>query len=136
MKPPSLPGRTAPRRRIVLLGATGSIGENALRVLRTHPDRLELAGIASRTRAAKLAEIAREFSVRHVALHDEAAYAEARRSPDMFPAGTRLYGGPAGLAELACLPEADTILVAVVGTAGLEPALAALAAGKTLALAS
>jgi 1-deoxy-D-xylulose-5-phosphate reductoisomerase len=123
------------RKRIVLLGATGSIGENTLKVLSAHSDRLELVGIAAHSSAEKLAGIARDYRVRHVALHDEASYRSAKAS-GMFPAGTILRGGPSGLIELAQLPEADVVLVAVVGTAGLEPALAALAAGKQLALAS
>ncbi len=120
----------------MLLGATGSVGENALRVVAAHRDRLELAGIASRANHRRLAEIARQFGVRHVGLFDNAALAEARANPAAFPAETRLYGGLAGLTELAQLPDADLVLVAVVGTAGLQPALAALAAGKSLALAS
>jgi len=125
----------APKQRVVLLGATGSIGENTLRVLAAHPGRLELAGIAARANWRRLAEIAREWRVRQVGIYDDAAYAEARAS-GAFPAGTRLVGGLAGLNELAQLPDADVVLVAVVGTTGLEPALAALAAGKKLALAS
>ncbi|HEY5227910.1 MAG TPA: 1-deoxy-D-xylulose-5-phosphate reductoisomerase, partial [Opitutaceae bacterium] len=67
--------------------------------------------------------------------YDEEAYAEAKRSGS-FHMSTRLLQGAAGLAEVASLPSADVVLVAVVGTAGLEPALAAVAAGKDLALAS
>ena len=125
-----------PRKRVVLLGATGSIGENALRVIAAHRDRLELTGIAARGNWRRLAAIAREFGVRHVGIFDDAAFAAARAEPAAFPPGTRLVGGLAGLNELAALPEADVVLVAVVGTTGLEPALAALAAGKDLALAS
>jgi 1-deoxy-D-xylulose-5-phosphate reductoisomerase len=122
---------TAPaKRRIVLLGATGSIGENTLRVIRAHPDKLELVGVAAGRNADKLFAICREFGVRHAALADEHAGTAG------LPAGTTLHRGPAGLEELAALPEADTVLVAVVGTAGLRPALAAIAAKKTLALAS
>ncbi|HWA09620.1 MAG TPA: 1-deoxy-D-xylulose-5-phosphate reductoisomerase [Opitutaceae bacterium] len=128
MPPPS-------KKRVVLLGATGSIGENTLRVIAAHPDKLELVGVAARSNWRKLAAIAAQFRVRHVALHDDDAYRAARAAPD-FPAGTRLHGGLAGLVELARLPEADVVLVAVVGTTGLEPALAAIAAGKDLALAS
>src|SRR5471030_3088107 len=123
------------KRRVVLLGATGSIGESTLRVLAAHRDRLELVGIAARTNWPRLAEIAREWGVRHVGVHENEAYAAARDS-GALPAGTRLVGGLAGLVELAQLPEADIVLVAVVGTTGLQPALAALAAGKKLALAS
>ena len=123
------------RKRIVLLGATGSIGENTLRVLEAHADRLELVGIAARANASKLAAIARRFGVRHVALHDEAAAAAARRD-GLFPAGTEVAAGLDGLTALAALPEADLVLVAVVGTTALRPTLAAIEAGKDIALAS
>jgi 1-deoxy-D-xylulose-5-phosphate reductoisomerase len=125
-----------PRKRVVLLGATGSIGENTLRVLAAHRDKLELVAIAARTSWEKLAVIARQFDVRHVGVFDERGFAAARANAAAFPAGTRLVGGIEGLNELARLPSADIVLVAVVGTTGLEPALAALAAGKDLALAS
>ena len=124
------------RKRVVLLGATGSIGENTLRVIAAHRDKLELVGVAARSNWKKLAAIARQFDVRAVGIFDEPAWAEARANASAFPGGTRLAGGLAGLTELAQLPAADIVLVAVVGTTGLEPALAALAAGKDLALAS
>jgi len=124
-----------PKRRVVLLGATGSIGESTLRVIAAHQDRLELVGIAAHGRHGRLAEIARQFGVRHIGLYAPAALAAARADP-AFPAGTRFFGGADGLRELAALPEADIVLIAVVGTAGLQPALAAIAARKTIALAS
>ena len=126
----------SPRKRVVLLGATGSIGETTLRVLAAQRDRLELVGIAARANWERLAAIARQFDVRQVGLFDDKAFAAARANAGAFPAGTHLVGGLPGLVELARLPEADTVLVAVVGTTGLEPALAALSAGKDLALAS
>lgn len=119
----------------MLLGATGSIGQNTLRVIAAHPDKLELVGIAARSNWEKLAGIAREFRVPHVGVYDDAAYQQARSS-GAFSSDAKLYGGPAGLVEMAQLPEADTTLVAVVGTTGLEPALAAIKAKKDLALAS
>ncbi len=128
---------TAPiKKRVVLLGATGSIGENALRVIAAHRDKLELVGLAARTNWEKLAATAKAFGVKHVGVFEDAALAAARKNSAAFPPGTHLVGGLAGLVELASLPEADIVLVAVVGTTGLEPALAALAAGKDLALAS
>jgi 1-deoxy-D-xylulose-5-phosphate reductoisomerase len=102
------------RKRVALLGATGSIGENTLRVLRAHPDALELVAVAAHASAEKLLGIAREFGVRQLALFDEAAAASVRA------------------AGAAVLPPGAVL----VGTAGLRPALAALAAGKDLALAS
>jgi 1-deoxy-D-xylulose-5-phosphate reductoisomerase len=126
---------SSPRKRIVLLGATGSIGENTLRVIAAHRDKLELVGIAARANHARLAQIARDFSVPHVAVFEDVAFAAAKAG-GAFPPGTKLHGGLGGLIALAGLPGADLVLVAVVGTTGLEPALAALAAGKDLALAS
>ncbi len=123
------------RKRVVLLGATGSIGQNALRVIASHADRLELVGVAAHSNWRGLAEIAREHGVRDAAVFDPGAFADARDSGS-FPEGTRLLQGAAGLTELSTLPKADVVLVAVVGTAGLEPALAAIDAGKDLALAS
>lgn len=126
---------TPARKRVVLLGATGSIGESTLRVIAAHPDRLELVGIAACRNHERLAAIARAHPlVRHVAIFDDQAFAAARAAG--LPAGVALHPGLAGLNTLATLPEADIVLVAVVGTTGLEPALAALAAGKELALAS
>lgn len=126
---------TASKKRVVLLGATGSIGESTLRVIAAQSDRLELVGIAAHGRHARLAEIARQFGVRQVGLYDPAALAAARSS-GAFPAGTTFHGGADGLSQLAALPEADVVLVAVVGTTALQPTLAAIAAKKTIALAS
>lgn len=126
---------TASKKRVVLLGATGSIGESTLRVIAAQRDRLDLVGIAAHGKHARLAEIARQFGVRHVGLYDTAALAAARGS-GAFPAGTTFHGGAEGLSQLAALPEADVVLVAVVGTTALQPTLAAIAAKKTIALAS
>ena len=124
-----------PKKRVVLLGATGSIGESTLRVLAAHRDKLELVGVAARSNVKRLAEIAREFpSVQEVAVFEAEAYATAKSTA--FPRHVRLHQGPEGLVALTQLPTADIVLVAVVGTTGLEPALATLAAGKDLALAS
>ena len=129
------PSASFKRKRVVLLGATGSIGENTLRVIEAHPDRLELVAIAAKCGWKKLATIALKHRVRHVGLFDEVALAEAKASRAFDPA-TSFYGGPKGLVDLAVLADSDVVLVAVVGTTGLEPALAALAATKELALAS
>ncbi len=124
-----------PRKRVVLLGATGSIGDNALRVIAAHPDKLELVGIAARSGWEKLAAIAHAHRVPHVGLFDPAACAAARAS-GRFPAGTSFHPGLEGLVDLARLPAADIVLVAIVGTTALEPTLAAIAARKDIALAS
>ena len=117
-------------RKFVLLGATGSIWENTLRVLRKHPDKLELVGISAKSQADKLASIAREFSVPHACLQS------APPEGLSFPGGTSLLEGDAGIESLAALPDADFVVVAVVGAAGLRPTLAALEAGKDVVLAN
>lgn len=123
----------APRKKLVLLGATGSIGGNTLRVLRAHADRLQLVGVAAHSSGAELAAICHEFAVPHAVLHEEAAYRQHR---DDFPGETQLACGPQALEALATLPEADLVLIAVVGACGLHPALAAIEAGKSIALAN
>ena len=123
------------RKRIVLLGATGSIGTSALKVIRRHPDKLELVGIAANKDSERLAEIAQEFSVKEVCLFDAKAYSQARES-GLFSGDTKLSSGLDGLNRLSSLASCDTVLVAVVGTQGLLPSLTAIEAGKTLAIAS
>jgi len=123
------------RKRVVLLGATGSIGESTLRVIAAHSDKLQLVGIAARSSVERLAEIALAFNVKHVGIFDHQIASSAKTS-GAFKPGIELVSGLSGLVHLSQLPEADIVLVAVVGTTGLEPALAALAAGKQLALAS
>ena len=122
------------RKQIVLLGATGSIGKNTLRVLREHADQLELVGVSARTHYRALAEICAEFNVPHAVLTDSHAYEKAK-AEKLFD-GVTLSGGEAALSELASLPAADTVLVAVVGACGLQPTLAAIEAGKDIALAN
>ena len=124
------------RKKVVILGATGSIGSSALRVIERHSDRLELTGIAARADASGLAAIAQKFGVRDVALFDEPAAAAARKA-GVFPDGTRLHAGIAGLEAVASLPETDMVLVAVAGTRpALRSTLAAIDAGCDIALAS
>jgi 1-deoxy-D-xylulose-5-phosphate reductoisomerase len=92
-------------------------------------------GVAAQSRHTELAEICREFDVPQAVLNDENAYLRAQQS-GCFPAATQLSSGTEALAELATLAEADIVLVAVVGAAGLRPALAAIEAGKDIALAN
>lgn len=122
-------------KNIILLGASGSIGESTLKVLRKHPDRLRLLGIAGHSRWEELASIAQEFQVPHVGIFDETSY-QAAKSSGNFLQTTQWHVGATGLCELATLPEANMLVMAVVGTAGLIPTLEAIAAGKEIALAS
>ncbi|MFP6901411.1 MAG: 1-deoxy-D-xylulose-5-phosphate reductoisomerase [Opitutales bacterium] len=120
-------------RNVVLLGATGSIGKNALRILRAHPKKLRLVGASAHSNAEALLSVAKEFNLARICLTDETARAEASKN---LPQGTELLGGSSGLEELATMEEADVVLVAVVGVSGLSPTLAALRSGKDVALAN
>jgi 1-deoxy-D-xylulose-5-phosphate reductoisomerase len=121
------------RKRVVVLGATGSIGESALKVANDIPERMEIVGLAANRNARKLAEQANQVRPEAVCLVDESKLEELRAGLKYEP---EIFSGEAGLAKIACLAEADMVLVAVVGTGGLHPALAAIEAGKDLAVAS
>ena len=124
------------KRRLVVLGATGSIGQSAAKVVDDLPDRLEIVGLAAHRNAALLAEQANRFRPGALCLVDETKADElrARLAPGYRP---RLLFGEDGQVELAAsATEADLVLVAIVGTGGLRPALAAIEAGRDLAVAS
>lgn len=120
-------------KRVVILGSTGSIGESALKVARElGPDKMQIVGLAAGTRHEELARQAQEFGVKEVCIFDESRGPELK---GLLPE-TNVTTGAEGLLELATLTEADMILVSIVGTAGLLPTLAAIEAGKDLAIAS
>ncbi|MCW1926006.1 1-deoxy-D-xylulose-5-phosphate reductoisomerase [Luteolibacter arcticus] len=121
------------RKKVVLLGSTGSIGRSTLEVARLLPERIELVGLAANGSVDALAAQVHETGVKRVALCD-ASKVEMLRA--LIPADVTILAGPEGLAELASMDEADMVLVAIIGTAGLQPALAAIEAGKDLAVAS
>lgn len=121
------------KRRVVVLGSTGSIGSSALKVARELPDEIEIVALAAAGNIEKLAAQVRETGVRHVALYDATKEAALRV---LLPDDVMVHTGAEGLATLATLAGVDIVLVAIVGTAGLFPALAAIEAGKDLAIAS
>lgn len=121
------------KKKVVLLGSTGSIGRSTLEVAKLLPERIELVGLAANGSAEALAAQVRETGVRRVALYDESKVDLLR---SLVPSDVNILAGPEGLAELAAMDGADVVLVAIVGTAGLRPALAAIASGKNLAVAS
>jgi len=118
------------KRRVVILGATGSIGQSAAKVARDIPDRMEIVGLSGNRNLAKLAELAAQFP--GAALCTTCPRTAVPPALDPLVA----HRGPEGLVELATLPEADLVLIAIVGTGGLKPALAAIEAGKDIAVAS
>ncbi len=104
------------KRRVVILGATGSIGESARKVAHDLPERMEIVGMSAHSNREKLDAAGREFPGAKLCLSGD--------------------GNDAALVELATMPETDMVLIAIVGTGGLAPALAAIEAGKDLAIAS
>ena len=126
-------GNSPARKRIVVLGATGSIGESALKVARDIPERMEIVGVAANSNAEKLAAAANETRAPFLCLVDETKMDILRRALAYKP---QIFTGEEGLREIACLADVDMVLVAIVGTGGLRPALAAIEAGKDLAVAS
>jgi len=120
-------------KRVILLGSSGSIGESTCKVARALPEKMKLVGLGVAKSTARLLEQAKEFGVSALAVADPKAAEKVRLH---LPKGTRLFEGSAGLARMVEETEADMVLVAIVGTAGLAPALAALRTGKDLAVAS
>ena len=121
------------RKRVVVLGATGSIGDSTLKVAHDIPERMEIVGLAANSNAEKLVAAANKMRPEAICLVDETKIDILQRDLDYKP---RIFTGEVGLRELACLTNADMVLVAIVGTGGLRPALAAIEAGKDLAVAS
>src|ERR1051326_1988775 len=121
------------RKRVVVLGATGSIGESALKVAHDIPDRMEIVGLAANRNARKLGDQANQVRPKAVCLVDESKIGELRGTLQYEP---QIFSGASGLVEIARFAEAAMVLVAVVGTGGLQPALAAIEAGKDIAVAS
>ena len=134
------------KRRIVVLGSTGSIGTQTLDVVRQHGDQLEIVGLAVHGRVDELLSQAREFGVCHLAVGDptladdprcDEGRALVREMATASGADDASFGvGPEAVAALATLPEADVVVNALVGAAGLRASYDTLAAGKVLALAN
>lgn len=119
-------------KNVVLLGSTGSIGTSTIKVAEDLPDRVRLVGLA----AGNNAELLHAQTLKHrpevISITDPA---KAQQLKGVL-GGTEVLSGQDGLLKLATLPGADIVLIAIVGTAGLQPALAAIRAGKDIAVAS
>ncbi len=120
-------------KNVVLLGSTGSIGTSTIKVAEDLPDRIRLIGLGAGNNVDLLLKQIRKFQPEAVSLADAERAVELRNAVGTAP---RVYAGAEGLIRLATLPSADIVLIAIVGTAGLQPALAAIRAGKDIAVAS
>ena len=120
-------------KNVILLGSTGSIGTSAMKVASALPDRMRIVGLAAHRSVEAALKQLLETGARHAAMADANAAEELRRRA---PSGVTVYAGAQGLVELVQACEADMVLVAIVGTQGLAPALAAVERGMDLAVAS
>ena len=120
-------------RRVSVLGSTGSIGTSAAKVACDLADDIQLVGLAAGGNTELLAEQIQQFRPEAISIGSPEKLDALR---PQLPAGTKAYCGAEGLIELATMDSADIVLIAIVGTAGLEPALAAIRAGKDIAVAS
>lgn len=120
-------------KNVVVLGCTGSIGTSTVKVAEDLPNRIRLLGLAAGNNAELLIEQTRKHRPIAVSINDPAKANDLRGT---LGANCQVYSGAEGLLKLATHPEADIVLIAIVGTAGLQPALAAIRAGKDIAVAS
>ncbi|MCU7371454.1 1-deoxy-D-xylulose-5-phosphate reductoisomerase [Paucibacter sp. O1-1] len=124
------------RQCVCVLGATGSIGVNTLDVLARHPDRYEVFALSAMSRVDELAAQCLQHRPRFAVLPDPALAAQLRSLLREQGLKTEVLDGPNSLAEIAAHPEVDAVMAAIVGSAGLAPAMAAARAGKKLLLAN
>ena len=121
------------KKKIVILGSTGSIGENAVKVAKTLSDRIEVCGLAARNNLKRLAEQAAELKCPYAVTSDASRESDLLK---MLPHGCEGKAGEEYILEMVTRPEVDLVLCAIVGTGGLLPVLEAIRAGKEIALAS
>ncbi|HEY4082655.1 MAG TPA: 1-deoxy-D-xylulose-5-phosphate reductoisomerase [Burkholderiaceae bacterium] len=122
------------KQRISILGSTGSIGTNTLDVLARHPDTYEVFALSAMSRVDELLAQCLQWKPRFAVMPDEAKAAQLREH--LKGTGTEVLGGAQALSDIASHPDVDAVMAAIVGAAGLEPALAAARAGKRLLLAN
>jgi 1-deoxy-D-xylulose-5-phosphate reductoisomerase len=120
-------------KNVVLLGSTGSIGTSTIKVADDLPDQIRLIGLAAGNNVDLLLEQTRKHKPAMVSITDPV---KAKELQNILGTTAQVYSGNDGLLKLATMPEADIVLIAIVGTAGLQPALAAIRAGKDIAIAS
>ena len=120
-------------KKVVLLGSTGSIGTSTIKVAEDLPDRIQLIGLAAGNNVDLLLEQSKKHKPIAVSITDSK---KVRGIQDALGKNVTVHSGNEGLMKLATMPEADIVLIAIVGTAGLQPALAAIRAGKDIAVAS
>ena len=122
------------KKKIAIFGSTGSIGTQALEVIRAHPEGFAVSVLTANRQADLLIQQAREFLPSHVVIADESRYSEVRGALQDLPIS--VHAGKEALCEVASFPDTDIVLMALVGYSGLLPTCHAIDAGKTIALAN
>jgi len=120
-------------RRISVLGATGSVGQSTLDVIRAHPDRFQVEALTASKNVDQLARDAKAFGAKLAVVADAACYGALKEA--LAGSGIEAAAGPDALIEAAAGP-ADLVMAAIVGAAGLAPTLAAIERGTTVAVAN
>ena len=121
-------------KRITILGSTGSIGTQALEVVRDHPDTFKVVVLSALKNSALLIQQAKEFKPAIVVICDESKYGEVKTA--LSALNIKVLAGEAALSEVAAYDESDVVLTALMGSVGLKPTIAAIKAGKNIALAN
>lgn len=122
------------KKRLALLGSTGSIGTQALEVVRENPEHFEVELLVAGRNADLLVQQARTFRPNAVVIGDESCYAAVKE--ELWPLGIKVFAGEPAIAQAVAMEGIDLVLTAMVGYKGLRPTIAALQAGKTIALAN
>jgi 1-deoxy-D-xylulose-5-phosphate reductoisomerase len=122
------------KKRIAILGSTGSIGKQALEVIESQPQHFSAEVLTSNNNAELLIEQARKFTPNAVVIADEKKYAEVKTALEPF--GIKVFAGNDSLTQIVTLDSIDMVLTALVGFAGLKPTLEAIKTGKDIALAN
>ncbi|NEZ57906.1 1-deoxy-D-xylulose-5-phosphate reductoisomerase [Adonisia turfae] len=123
-------------KAITLLGSTGSIGTQTLDIVEHHPDKFRLVGIAAGRNVTLLAEQVRQFKPEIVAIHDANKLAELKEAIADVDPQPQILAGADGIVEVARYGDAEAVVTGIVGCAGLLPTIAAIEAGKDIALAN
>ncbi|MBO7501911.1 MAG: 1-deoxy-D-xylulose-5-phosphate reductoisomerase [Paludibacteraceae bacterium] len=122
------------KKRIAILGSTGSIGTQTLDIVRNNPERFEVYALTGNRNLDLLVQQAREFKPEAVCIADETLYTPLCEALSDLP--VKVWAGADAIAEMVTLPSIDVVVAAMVGYAGLKPTMEAIRAGKTIALAN
>ncbi len=122
------------KKKIALLGSTGSIGTQTLEVVKNHPDKFEIVVLTANSRADLLIEQAKEFQPNTVVICDETKYEQVEK--ELWDIDIKTYTGANSLNDVVQMDEVDIVVTALVGFAGLKPTISAIEAGKNIALAN